>query len=395
MSETKPKIFISHAWEDNEISRKLAENLKRDGAEIWIDYAKIRGGDSLPEIISNAIEWCDTLILVWSKKASNSYWVKEEWTCAHSIRKRIVPCLVDEAELPSILRSRLYIDIRIFEVGYKGLTQAINVVIKQEQQESKTIKVTKVKENVKVLKSDKSKMGYLKKNKQVFNQESEVISKKKVRPIKEIESETKKRRKWYVIAWSINIVVCLIIVGYLAITYLNAYLNYLNSPGISEIDLKAMFKENDFFDREINPNGKGVDNQFEERLIDCEKVVVDKKTALMWQQGGSDNYMDYGDTEKWIKELNENRFAGFNDWRLPTLKEAMSLMESEKKKGDFYIDPLFEREQRWIWTSDLVKGTFSSTWIVVFEQGRCTAEHPYAVGYPCVRAVRSVQSSEE
>jgi len=77
-----PKIFISHSWEDNDISRKLAEYLKRDGADIWIDYARISGGDSLPEIIGDAIEWCDIMVLVWSKSAASSYFVKLEWTCA-------------------------------------------------------------------------------------------------------------------------------------------------------------------------------------------------------------------------------------------------------------------------------------------------------------------------
>ena len=44
-----PKVFISHSWIDNDISRKIAHDLKRDGAEIWIDYARISGGESLPE----------------------------------------------------------------------------------------------------------------------------------------------------------------------------------------------------------------------------------------------------------------------------------------------------------------------------------------------------------
>ena len=29
-----PKVFISHSWEDSEIAREIAANLKRDGAEI-------------------------------------------------------------------------------------------------------------------------------------------------------------------------------------------------------------------------------------------------------------------------------------------------------------------------------------------------------------------------
>jgi predicted nucleotide-binding protein len=48
-----PKVFISHSSEDNEVARKLAEYLRKDSAEVWIDYARIEGGESLPEVISN------------------------------------------------------------------------------------------------------------------------------------------------------------------------------------------------------------------------------------------------------------------------------------------------------------------------------------------------------
>ncbi|MBD3338828.1 MAG: TIR domain-containing protein, partial [Candidatus Lokiarchaeota archaeon] len=133
-----PKVFISHSWEDNEISRKLAENLMRDGAEVWIDYTKIEGGDSLPKVISNAIDWCDTLILIWSGSATGSYWVEEEWTCAHSLRKRIIPCVVDHTELPSILRSKLYINFENFELGYISLARTLKIRIKDSEEKHKT-----------------------------------------------------------------------------------------------------------------------------------------------------------------------------------------------------------------------------------------------------------------
>ncbi len=59
-----PKVFISHSWEDSDIAKKIAEYIKRDGADIWIDYARVSGNDSLSDRMSEAREWCDTLVLV-------------------------------------------------------------------------------------------------------------------------------------------------------------------------------------------------------------------------------------------------------------------------------------------------------------------------------------------
>lgn len=121
-----PKVFISHSWEDNEIARNLAQQLKQDGAEIWIDYARISGGDSLSDRISEALEWCDILILIWSKAASESYYVKLEWQSALDLQKKIIPCIVDDTNRPIILRSLVYIDFSVFENGYNKIKLAIN-----------------------------------------------------------------------------------------------------------------------------------------------------------------------------------------------------------------------------------------------------------------------------
>ena len=109
-----PKVFISHSWEDNEISRKLADNLRRDGAEVWIDTARIAGGDSLPEVIGEGIEWCNAFILIWSKSAKTSRYVRMEWNCAFNIDKRVVPCITDNKKLPVILSHLLHIDFKNF-----------------------------------------------------------------------------------------------------------------------------------------------------------------------------------------------------------------------------------------------------------------------------------------
>ena len=96
---------------------------------------------------------------------------------------------------------------------------------------------------------------------------------------------------------------------------------------------------------------------------------------------------DFFDAKKYIENLNAKDFAGLRDWRLPTLEEAMSLMEPEKKNGDLYIDPVFNKKQQWIGTADTVKGE-PRAWIVYFDGGYCyCSSYLYFTNY--VRAVRS------
>ncbi len=54
MHLNKPRIFISHAWEDKPLVRRLEAELQAAGAEVWVDHVGIRGGDNLPERISEA-----------------------------------------------------------------------------------------------------------------------------------------------------------------------------------------------------------------------------------------------------------------------------------------------------------------------------------------------------
>jgi len=136
-----------------------------------------------------------------------------------------------------------------------------------------------------------------------------------------------------------------------------------------------------------NRRGKGLANDF--ALHHDGMVVVDRYTGLMWQQSGSRDSVFWGEVENYIIHLNTDKDlgSGFADWRLPTLDEAMSLMESAETNG-LHIDPIFDNRQRWIWTSD--KAAPDSIWVVRFDEGRCN----YGIlprGYKRhVRAVRNV-----
>ena len=150
---------------------------------------------------------------------------------------------------------------------------------------------------------------------------------------------------------------------------------------LEEADSRSMLTKHEFFDRDWHKAGKGVSHLYEVR----EKVVIDHATGLMWQQSGSAN-VTYADAEKYVRDLNTKRFAGYNDWHLPTLEEAMSLMEP-KQHDVLYIDAVFDRKQRWIWTAD--KESAGRAWHVHFGcfSGNCS--HVDFGSLYCVRAVRS------
>lgn len=144
----------------------------------------------------------------------------------------------------------------------------------------------------------------------------------------------------------------------------------------SDEAIKTSFASYDFYDAKFNPAGKGLMNQYESKILQNAVVVVDNATGLMWQQAGSEKTLDTQASGEYIRRLNEAAFGGFKDWRLPTLEEAMSLMEAKTANGNLYVDPLFERKQQEIWTSDIFNA--ESRWAANFKTGGCTAYKFYS-----------------
>jgi hypothetical protein len=136
-------------------------------------------------------------------------------------------------------------------------------------------------------------------------------------------------------------------------------------------------------DKHLRPL-KYTDNEYE--LQSDGKVVYDKATGLMWQQSGSNSYMSFGAAKKYIVKLNSKNFAGYNNWRLPTLEEAKSLLEPKRNEtNNLYIDPIFNKMQEWIWTSDQYSAW--SGWVVSFSYGYCYSIDFGSYYYNYVRAV--------
>lgn len=124
-----------------------------------------------------------------------------------------------------------------------------------------------------------------------------------------------------------------------------------------------------------------VENDFE----DHGDVVIDNATGLMWQKSGSDDVLTYHDAQTYLESLNRNQFAGYSDWRLPTVRELITLVEPELQPNERHIDPIFDNRQRHCWTSD--EWLSATAWLVDFVKGEV---HWYGIiNHSYVRAVRN------
>jgi hypothetical protein len=161
---------------------------------------------------------------------------------------------------------------------------------------------------------------------------------------------------------------------------------------LTEEEVRSMIKKYDFYCATglpwSNPYGKGFANDFVSQQKG--QVLLDRATGLMWQRSGSTDYITFADARNYIEELNRQKFAGYNNWRLPTLEEAMSLMEPNSSGNLFfgtkpvYINSEFDAKQEWIWTSDNYSAGVA--WVATFGSGDCDP-HPIT-DYVYVRVVR-------
>ena len=112
----------------------------------------------------------------------------------------------------------------------------------------------------------------------------------------------------------------------------------------------------------------------------------------MWHQSGSDDWLLWDEAKEWVLQLNCNGYAGYQNWRLPTLEEAVSLLESSMKNGGLKphlnIDPVFSKKQKWILTGD--KLSSEASWCVYIDCGRVVWRNDNDLSMT-VRPVRSVE----
>jgi hypothetical protein len=132
-------IFISYSHGDKAFVNKLASNLVKHDAHVWVDTWELNVGDSILNRVQEAIQASSALLIVLSKASVASEWCKKELSAGlmrELDEKRVVvlPVLVEDCEIPVFLREKMYADFRRdFESGLKPLLEAVARVTKIDQ----------------------------------------------------------------------------------------------------------------------------------------------------------------------------------------------------------------------------------------------------------------------
>jgi len=147
---------------------------------------------------------------------------------------------------------------------------------------------------------------------------------------------------------------------------------------IPELEANAIYKKSISKNKKIEYDQK------------TDNVVIDITTELMWHRSGSEKELNFQEAEEWLIELNAKEFAGYYNWRLPTLEEGTMLLKENKSKNRMFISDLFSSKQNKIWTGDCFG--ISERWFISFFYGSIGWDPNTVKTY--VRPVRNQKSME-
>jgi len=111
-------IFISYAREDESTAIHLREVLLAQGWDVWRDKEGILTGTSWEKAIEDSLNAAKCVIVVWSRAALTSHFVRDEASVARNANK-LVPVQIEDLDIPLGFRGIQTANL----VGWKGDTQ--------------------------------------------------------------------------------------------------------------------------------------------------------------------------------------------------------------------------------------------------------------------------------
>lgn len=124
-------VFISHTGEDKDFARKLAEDLKTSGINVWLDEWEIKVGHSITEKVNEALDRSNYIVVILSEKFFSKTWPMRELKSAMMKQSStgktfILPVKIDDAPMPSLIADIAYADFRKdYEAAFEQLLSGL------------------------------------------------------------------------------------------------------------------------------------------------------------------------------------------------------------------------------------------------------------------------------
>jgi hypothetical protein len=109
-TEKQRLIFLSYSRTNRGFALELAKELKASGFLIWFDQLDIPTGARWDDEIEKALTDCEIFMVILTPQSIASHNVKDEIGYAIDSNKRILPILLEQANVPFRLRRFQYVD---------------------------------------------------------------------------------------------------------------------------------------------------------------------------------------------------------------------------------------------------------------------------------------------
>lgn len=129
MAPSPLRVFVSHSRADSDVARKLADTLRAEGVDAWVD-AYVTPGARWQDVIRRQLDAADAFVLLISPEPSAwtrfelSEVLKRAWADGSKI---VLPVLIGSADLPGYLRDQDA--IRVDKPSGRGLDDVLQHLV--------------------------------------------------------------------------------------------------------------------------------------------------------------------------------------------------------------------------------------------------------------------------
>lgn len=112
--------------------------------------------------------------------------------------------------------------------------------------------------------------------------------------------------------------------------------------------------------------------RFIAKTVNDNDIVIDLATGLMWAADGNEIGCNNGQLISWNNAIDYcliTDFAGFTDWRLPNIKELMSIINYGLKTPAVKQPPFANTKYDKYWSSTTYRPVTTNAWHIDFNSG--------------------------